>query len=445
MDETTIESLIVKLKSIFLLLLFVSILRAQSEDTHFQDLMSDFESEYSALDLPDIQLAYRANLENIAPVNELKSQKEFFLKYQKSLKPYVKSELSRKERLTLEVLLYEINVNLERIELEIKWQSGNYSIAGKRIYDEPMGKQWYKYFLKKWIDKELSPDTAYSFGLREIEKVKAIMTTLKSEIDALNTKHLSRQGEFLLSEEQVIIEKYKALDLKVKKNAELYFPYIDEIPALQIARSTNQAMAIAPAYYSNNTFYFNFFKDTYDSRDMGWIYVHEGIPGHHYQHYVNQKKSSPVRNQFRYPGYLEGWGAYIEQFGRVLGAYQSPKDAYAQMQWDQIRSVRVSLDVGLNYYGWSDEEALSFWEMHIRNKPDIAHREIARMKRWPAQVITYKYGKQVLDELKGNRTSPEALKKFHQQVLEDGALPLSILKKNVVQKQKSQSKSSTIN
>ena len=81
MDEATIELLIVKLKSIFLLLLFVSILSAQSEDTDFQNLMSDFESEYAALDLPDIQLAYRANLENIALVNELKSQKEFFLKY----------------------------------------------------------------------------------------------------------------------------------------------------------------------------------------------------------------------------------------------------------------------------------------------------------------------------------------------------------------------------
>ena len=415
MDGATIESLIMKWKAVFLLVSFVSMLNAQSEDADFQNLMSDFESEYSALDLPDVQLAYRANLENIAPVNELKSQKEFFLKYQKSLKPYVKSELSRNERLTLEVLLYEINVNLERIELETQWQSGNYSITGKKIHEEPMGKQWYTYFLKKWVDKELSPDTAYSFGLREIEKVKAKMTTLESEIHALNTKHPSKQGEFLLSDKALIIEKYKALDLKVKKNAELYFPYIDEIPALEIARSTNQAMAIAPAYYSNNTFYFNFFKDTYDSRDMGWIYVHEAIPGHHYQHYINQKMSNPVRNQFTYMGYLEGWGAYVEQFVRVLGAYQSPKDAYAQMEWDLIRSVRVALDVGLNFYGWSDEEAFSFWEMHIQNKPDIAQREIARMKRWPAQVITYKYGKQVLDELKGNRTSPEALKKFHQQ------------------------------
>ncbi len=261
MDEATIESLIMKWKSVFLLLLFVSLLNAQSEDTDFRNLMSDFESEYSALDIPYIQLSYRANMENIAPVNELKSQKEFFLKYQKSLKPYVKSELSRNERLTLEGLLYEVNVNLERIELETQWQSGNYSITGKRIYDEPMGKQWYTYFLKKWVDKELSPDTAYTFGLREIEKVKAKMTTLESEMNALNTKHPSRQGEFLLSEEEIIIEKYKALDLKVKKNAELYFPYIEEIPALQIARSTNQAMAIAPAYYSDNTFYFNFFKD----------------------------------------------------------------------------------------------------------------------------------------------------------------------------------------
>ena len=114
MDAETIEVIVMKLNTAILLLLFVSMLNAQSEDADFQKLTSDFESEYAALELPYFQLDYQANLENIAPVNELKSQKEFFLKYQKSLKPYVKSELSRNERLTLEVLLYEINVNLER-------------------------------------------------------------------------------------------------------------------------------------------------------------------------------------------------------------------------------------------------------------------------------------------------------------------------------------------
>ncbi|UCD59841.1 MAG: DUF885 family protein, partial [Flavobacteriaceae bacterium] len=125
--------------------------------------------------------------------------------------------------------------------------------------------------------------------------------------------------------------------------------------------------------------------------------------------------------------YIEGWGAYIEQYGNELGAYNSPMDAYAQLQWDLIRSVRVVLDVALNYYGWSDEQAMEFWNKHIADKEDIGKREINRMKRWPAQVITYKYGKHILDKLKGDKKEPEELKNFHRQVLECGSIPLSVL------------------
>jgi len=440
MDEAKIKLIRMKFKYILLFSLFVSVLQAKSENTNFQNLISIFESEYRALNIPYIQLSYKANLENIDSRTVLKTQKTFFLKYQKSLRAFLNSALSKNEQLTLEVLLYEIDLNLERVDLETKWNTRNYEVKGNRIVDEYLGKQWYIYFLKKWVDKDLNPDSAYAFGLKEIKKVKKRMMNLQSEIETYTSKHPSLDNDYLLSDKDLIIEKYNALNLKVIKNAQRYFPFIDEIPAIQVAQGTNQAMAIAPAYYGNNTFYFNFFQNNYDSRDMGWVFIHEAVPGHHYQHYINQKMSDPTRSQFQYMGYLEGWGAYIEQFGKMLGAYKTPLDTYAQMEWDLIRSVRVALDVGLNYYGWSDEEAFAFWEKHIKNKPDIAQREITRMKRWPAQVITYKYGEQVLNELKGDIHSAEALKNFHQQVLEDGVLPLSILKKNVLRKQDIQSK-----
>jgi len=442
MDEAKIKLIRMKFKSLLLLCFMVSLLHAQTENIPFQNLISTFESEYTTLNIPYIQLSYKANLENIASKKELNTQRTFFLKYQNALKPYLNSssQLSKDEQLTLEVLLYEIDLNLERIYLETKWISGNLSIKGHRIFDEKLGKEWYHYFLKKWIDKDLTPDAAYQFGLKEIKKVKERMMTLQSEIETYEFKHPSLDNDYLLSDEELIIEKYNNLNALILKNARHYFPYVDEIPALQITRGTNQAMAIVPAYYGNNTFYFNFFQNNYDSRDMGWVYIHEAIPGHHYQHHINQKMSNPTRNQFQYMTYLEGWGAYVEQFGKTLGAYKSPMDTYAQLEWDLIRSVRVALDVGLNYYGWSDKEAFEFWEKHIKDKPEIAQREITRMKRWPAQVITYKYGEHILNELKSNRISPEALKTFHQQVLEDGILPLSVLKKNVLNKQAQQAK-----
>jgi uncharacterized protein (DUF885 family) len=95
--------------------------------------------------------------------------------------------------------------------------------------------------------------------------------------------------------------------------------------------------------------------------------------------------------------------------------------------------VRVALDVGLNYYDWSDEKAITFWQQYIQGKDDIAKREIARMKRWPCQVITYKYGANKLLNWKARLEKVEGftLKNFHEKVLQFGPLPYSILEKQL--------------
>ena len=130
---------------------------------------------------------------------------------------------------------------------------------------------------------------------------------------------------------------------------------------------------------------------------------------------------------------VEGWAAYVEELGKTIGVYRTIYAELGKWEWDIVRSVRVALDVGLNYYGWSDEEALQFWKKHIPNQDDIAMREIRRMKRWPAQVVTYKYGAGKLLDWQAYAQAQQGddfnLKDFHTQVLQHGALPFSILEK----------------
>ena len=153
--------------------------------------------------------------------------------------------------------------------------------------------------------------------------------------------------------------------------------------------------AQVPAYYAEtrSTFYYNYFDKPFNNRQVAWIYMHEAIPGHHYQiKFEEQLEKSKIKNLFFYSGYREGWAAYVEELIHDFGTYTTKYDELGKWEWDIIRSVRVSMDVGLNYYGWSDAEALQFWQQHIKGQDAIAQREIGRMKRWPAQVITYKYG-----------------------------------------------------
>lgn len=138
---------------------------------------------------------------------------------------------------------------------------------------------------------------------------------------------------------------------------------------------------------------------------------------------------------FWYPGYGEGWAAYAEEYGKELGLYQTPYEELGRWEWDIVRSVRVALDVAINYCGWNDNQALAFWKKNIRNQDDIAMREINRMKRWPVQVITYKYGASQFLLWKKKMQLKEGasfnISNFHNELLKRGALPFMVLKKYV--------------
>jgi uncharacterized protein (DUF885 family) len=131
----------------------------------------------------------------------------------------------------------------------------------------------------------------------------------------------------------------------------------------------------------------------------------------------------------RYPGYIEGWAAYVEDAAITLGAYSDNLSELGKWRWDLVRSVRVPLDVGINYFGWNDEQALAFWRRHIADQDAIGQREIKRIRRWPAQVITYKYGASIFASLRAKHVndSSEDTLRFHQSVLAYGPLPLSVL------------------
>ena len=136
---------------------------------------------------------------------------------------------------------------------------------------------------------------------------------------------------------------------------------------------------------------------------------------------------------FYHPGYSEGWAAYIKDLALETELYRNVYDEYGKWEWDLIRSVRVALDVALNYYGWTDEQALTLWRKYLPGQDDIARREIARMKRWPAQVISYKYGSQKILEWKERWVNEERgdLLAFHEAVLQHGQVPFSVLESSI--------------
>ena len=398
-----------------------------------------FVKDFERLHIADLQIHYRDNLELIQSKRNVTKQGNMFRIYKNLLESIDKETLSRGEQLDYALVSYEINLHLERISLEKKWLE----IKPKRISTEglqnvPMGKEWYAYFLKKWVDAEVTPDALFQFGLSEIERAKTAMKAIEkaSGLDSLEYQEYINSDRFFYNDVATIQKSFEEFKKELLPKLVGAFPKVAELPDVYIERGKNNAYAQVPAYYNEirSTFYYNFFDAPFNKRQVAWIYMHEAVPGHHYQiKFEDQLEKSAIRNLFSYNGYREGWAAYVEELGNYFNTYKTKYDELGKWEWDIIRSVRVAMDVGLNYYDWSDEKALKFWQQHITGQDDIAQREIARMKRWPAQVITYKYGANKILQWKAQleATLPEEKEfpwlAFHTKILQNGALPFSVM------------------
>jgi len=435
------------MKTILAVIFFFSWgLFASAQQKNFDDFSGQFVNGYKALKIPDLDLSYVDGFKHIGTLVQIKQQQHFFNTINHQLPNYNVAALNASQKIDYALIKYETSLNLQRLALEQQWLSGpSGKISENGIINMPNGKAWYAYLLKRWVNDNVTPNQIYKFGLGEVERVKGHIEAIRRQTglseDAFY-RHLN-DTEFFISDTLQVQHAFEQAKAIIYSNLPNLFS-IMQIAPLKIARGANSALAQTPGYYDDSVFYYNLFDKPYNIRQVDWLFIHEGVPGHHYQaSIIAHGKTSAVQQLFFYYGFAEGWAAYCEELGKQLGLYKTPYDELGKWQWDIVRSVRVPMDVGLNYYGWTDEQALTFWKKNIRGQDDIAMREIARLRRWPAQCITYKYGalqilhwKQTLQQREGEKFD---IKAFHNCILNHGSLPLFLVKDNVFKSGESES------
>jgi uncharacterized protein (DUF885 family) len=413
-------------------------LLSYAQPQKFDSFCNKFVREYKELQLPQIELSYVSGLEHIGSIERVQKQLDFFKTASTGLAVYKAEQLTPSQKTDYNLIAYECKLNLERLALEQTWLKNKPAkISTEGVITIPNGKAWYAYLLKRWVSADVSPDEIYQFGLTEVKRVQQHIEAIRLQTEMSEDafyKHLN-DSIFFIHDPKTVQQSFANDKDIIYSNLSKLFNSV-EIPHLKIEKGDAKQLAQTPGYYDNNTFYYNLFDKPYNKRQIDWLFIHEAVPGHHYQVSIEaQTKVSAVQQLFYYMGFAEGWGAYTEELGKQLGVYKTPYDELGKWEWDIVRSVRVPLDIGLNYYGWTDEQALTFWKKNIRNQDDIAMREINRMRRWPAQVVTYKYGAlQILhwkDELQEKQGNKFNIKNFHSRVLDHGSLPLSLVKENV--------------
>jgi uncharacterized protein (DUF885 family) len=166
---------------------------------------------------------------------------------------------------------------------------------------------------------------------------------------------------------------------------------------------------------------------------MEVLSVHEAVPGHHLQ-IALQQELEQLPNFRRYSGFTvftEGWGLYSERLGYDLGLYQDPYSQFGQLTYDMWRAVRLVVDTGMHYKGWSRQQAIDYFSANApKTKLDIIN-EIDRYISWPGQALAYKLGQMKISELRARAEQQLGdkfdIKDFHDTVLANGSIPLSVL------------------
>ena len=168
---------------------------------------------------------------------------------------------------------------------------------------------------------------------------------------------------------------------------------------------------------------------------MRTLAYHEGIPGHHFQLAVAQEiEGVPTfRKILPFTAYVEGWALYAERLAWELGFQKVPYSNLGRLQDELLRAVRLVVDTGIHYKKWTRQVAIEYMLTNTGTPEGEVVTEVERYIVMPGQACAYKIGMLKILELRKKAKNQLGdqfnLSEFHDVLLKNGAMPLSILEK----------------
>lgn len=313
------------------------------------------------------------------------------------------------------------------------------------------GNDLYKAYVKQWTTTTQTPEEIHQLGLSEVARIKMEMEKVKEQVGFKGSiveffDYVRNKKELMpFSKPEEVIANFEKIHATIKPNVDKLFSLQPKIP-FQIKRTEAFREKTASAEYNQGaadgsrpgTFYvpipdvkkYNYYGD----EDL---FLHEAIPGHHFQISLQQENQSlPDFRKFSWFGaYGEGWALYTESLGKELGLYTDPYQYFGMLSNEMHRAIRLVVDTGLHSKGWTREQAINY---SLENEAESEASIISEIERYMAisgQALSYKIGqlkilelrKKAQDELKDKFD----IKVFHQKILESGVMPLALLEKKI--------------
>ncbi|MET6989991.1 DUF885 domain-containing protein [Sediminicola arcticus] len=315
----------------------------------------------------------------------------------------------------------------------------------------PHGKQAYSYLIKYHTTTNMSAKEIHEMGLEEVARIRGEMELIKDSVGFegdLNSFFdfvRNSKDQMPFKEPEEVIENFKSIQKRMQPFLSKLF---DLKPKAQFEVRRTEAFREASAsaeYFAGSkdgsrpgTFYVPIPDvTTYTTFMDEALFLHEAIPGHHYQLSLQQEnKNLPSFLHGEGMGvFVEGWALYCESLGKELGLYKDPYQYFGMLSMEIHRAIRLVVDTGIHTKGWTKEEAIQYSMENEAASEDAITTEIERYIVAPGQALSYKVGQLKIREL---RTRAEtalgdafSIKEFHTQILSSGSLPLVLLEEKI--------------
>ena len=334
------------------------------------------------------------------------------------------------------------------------FMSGEYlakSRTSSGIGDIPQGAAYYQYLIKYWTTTELTPDSIYRLGKAEVARIEAEMTRVKEETGFKGDLHaffdyLNKDNQFFpFTTAEQVLDSFQNIRKVEEPALKRLFNHVPKSP-FTIRQTEAFRAASASAEYSQPSedgsrpgiFYVPILNaKKFNAVGMETLFLHEAIPGHHYQISLQQEnKALPKFRRFLWYGaYGEGWALYSESLGKELGLFQNPYQYFGHLSDAMHRAIRLVVDAGLHSKGMTREQAIAYMMAHEQTTTEGATAEIERYMAIPGQALSYKIGQLAI---RAERSQWQHLLNvdfdlaaFHDQVLAGGCVPLYLLSENL--------------
>jgi uncharacterized protein (DUF885 family) len=281
----------------------------------------------------------------------------------------------------------------------------------------PNGAALYRFLVRTSTTTNKTPDEIYNIGLAEVKRIRDEMEMVKKEVGFSGDlksffEYMNSDPKFFpYSTAEQVLDDYRAIEKKIDPPLGKLFLHKPKTPfevrqteAFRAATSAAQYFAGSLENNRPGIFYVPIVDPKKYTIARESLFLHEAIPGHHYQISLQRENESIPKFQ-RFGGftaYAEGWGLYAESLGKELGAYKDPYQHMLALGDEIHRAIRLVTDVGMHEKGWAREQAVKYM---MDNEPIDEQRATAEIERYmaiPSQALAYKVGALKIQELRKN-------------------------------------------